>query len=62
MFDARGKLVKEFLGVSPDKHSVLRSLIDDLLKHASNDSPPFTCIIVRSSDSMCRIDSDALAG
>ena len=34
VFDARGKLVKEFLGASPDKHRTLRSLVDDLLKHA----------------------------
>ncbi len=39
VFDARGKLVKEFLGVSPDKHRTLRSLVDDLLKHAPDDSP-----------------------
>ncbi len=34
VFDARGKLVKEFLGASPDKHRTLRSLVDDLLTHA----------------------------
>ena len=39
VFDARGKLVKEFLGVSPEKHRTLRSLVDDLLKHAPDDSP-----------------------
>jgi len=34
VFDARGKLVKEFLGASPDKHRTLRSLVGDLLTHA----------------------------
>lgn len=34
VFDARGKLVKEFLGSSPDKHRTLRSLVGDLLTHA----------------------------